>query len=128
MLDPKYLSTDHLTVLKAGSKLRLRNHLGHAEEMVYRGYVVHSCWMPMSDTIIIHLLLECHSRIGLKTLCWSLYDAGDGYFTSVGNGTRYEISEIIQPEVEAERLVLKEFRTGIPWLSMTKQSRRLAVA
>lgn len=128
MLDSKYLSTDYLTVLKAGSKLLLRNHLGCKEEIVYRGYVVHNGWLPMTDTVIIHLLLEYHSRIGLKTLCWNLYDDGEGYFTSVGNGTRYEILEIIEPEVEAERLVLKEFRTGIPWLSMAKQNRRLAVA
>lgn len=128
MLDPQYLNTDYLSTLKAGTKLKVRNHLDHIEDIVYRGYVVHDGWMPSSDTIIIHLLIECHSRLGLKSVCWSIYDDGNGYFTSVGCGTRYEILEIIEPEVEADRLVLKEFRTGIPWLSVTKQSRCLAIA
>jgi len=128
MLDPQFLNTDHLSLLKAGTKLKVLNHLNRIEVIVYRGYVVHNGWMPNSDTVIIHLLIECHSRIGLKTLCWSMYDDSNGYFTSVGNGTRYQIMEIIEPFEEAQRLVLNRFQTGIPWLSETKKNNRYAVA
>lgn len=127
-LDPKYLSIDHLTMLKAGTKLVLRNHLHHIEEIVYRGYVANAGYMNSPDTVIIRLLHERHSRIGLQTVCCSMHDDIDGYFTTVGNGTRYEILDIIEPTFEIRSLVLSEFHSGIPWLSNTRQHRGLSVA
>jgi hypothetical protein len=127
-LDAKYLSTDHLAVLKAGTKLVLRNHLHHIEEIIYRGYVANAGYMNSPDTVIIRLLHERHSRIGLKTVCCSMYDDTDGYFTNVGNGTRYEILDIVEPLFEVRSLVLSEFRSGIPWLSHTHHQCRLSVA
>jgi|GEM_PF-4701283 len=116
MLDPKYLSTDHLTVLKAGTKLVLRTHLNNIEEVVYRGYVANNGWMPNSDTVIIHLLHERHSHASLKSVCFSKYADEEGYFTFVGHGTRFEILEVIEPEVEVPLLVMSKFQTGIPWI------------
>lgn len=128
MLDPKYLSTDHLSVLKAGTRLVLRNHLNNIEEIVYRGYEANTGYMRTADTIIIRLLHERHSRVGLHTVCCSMYDDADGYFTSVGNGTRYEVLEILEPEIDVPLLVMSQFRTGIPWISTKLKPKRLAVA
>jgi len=100
MLDPKYLSTDHLTVLKAGTKLVLRTHLNNIEEIVYRGYVAHKECAPHSDTLFIHLLHERHNHPGLKSVCFSKHADEEGYFTFVGQGTRFEILDVIEPEVE----------------------------
>ncbi|HEY8404425.1 MAG TPA: hypothetical protein VIK71_07425 [Flavobacteriales bacterium] len=127
-LDPKYLNTRHLAELKAGTKLVLRNHLQHIEQIVYRGYVASAGYLNSPDTVIIRLLFEHHSRIGLQTVCCSMYDDEDGYFTSVGNGTRYEILEVIEPEFEVRALVLSEFRSGIPWLSHASFAKQRSVA